>query len=111
MMAAGAFARIVLLWGSMARLAIRVVGVIEDSHHPAADLVAVGADALIVITRCILGVAIGAFAVEVMGVINLTPVPTRVVTAAAILALSKSAPTRGRTCRSCVDAVHQSRGQ
>ena len=68
-MAAAALARIVVLWASMARLAIRVVGVIKDSHQPAADLVAVGAGALIVILHHILGVAIGAFAVEVMSVI------------------------------------------
>ena len=84
-MAAGTFTRIVLVWGSVARLAIRVVGVVERYHHPAADLMAVGADALIVITRCILSVAIGAFAVEVMCVISVAPVPTRIVTAAAIL--------------------------
>ena len=84
-MAAGTFTRIVLLWGSVARLAIRVVGVVERYHHPAVDLMAVGADALIVITRCILSVAIGAFAVEFMFVISVAPVLSRIVTAAAIL--------------------------
>ena len=84
-MAAAALARIVLLWGSMAQLAIRVVGMVERHHHPAADLVAVGASTLIVIIRRILGVAISAFAVEVMSIISLAPVLTCVVTPAAIL--------------------------
>lgn len=60
---------------------------VERHHYPAADLMAVGAGALVVITRCILSVAIGAFAVQVMSVIRFAPVITCLVTSAAILAV------------------------
>jgi hypothetical protein len=84
-MAAGAFARIVIFGGSVARFAVRIIGVVERYHHPAADLMAVGAGALVVIIGCISSVAIGAFTVQVMGVISFTPILTCIVTAAAIL--------------------------
>ena len=74
-------------WRCVAGLAVGVVGVIEPGHHPLVDRVAVGTHARIVIGGCIRGMAIGALPVEVMSVINVTPIAAGLVAAAAVLAV------------------------
>ena len=103
--AAGAFARIVLFRGCMARLTVRIVGVVERHHHPAADLMAVGANTFVVIPRCILCVAIGAFAVQVMRVISFAPIITCFMTAAAILTVMIFWCITEVACRALLDRV------
>jgi hypothetical protein len=71
----------------MARLAIRIAGVIEAGHHSVIYGMAARAGVPIVIIRVIPGVAIGALSVWFMFVINIAPITAGVVTAAAILAV------------------------
>ena len=86
-MTSGAFTRIMLHRRCMARLAIRIAGVIEAGHHSVVDGMATSAGVPIVIIRVIPGVAIGALSVWFMFVINIAPITAGVVTAAAVLAV------------------------